>query len=131
MSHHRVMVKLSPLVELATAAQGPAESPRFMAHVVIDPPAAVLAPIWLLSPALVQIDADATAKNTRVAQQAVQSKLRGLYSPGGSACILSSRCKHFAQVTSAAGGSAHPELLPGSTEHSAMRQCGLTAWNIG
>jgi hypothetical protein len=44
-----------------------------------------------------------------------------------SAYNLCSRCRHTEHVTSGAGGSAHPELLPGSTEHSAMRQCGLTA----
>ena len=42
--------------------------------------------------------------------------------------ILSSRLRHAWQVTRGAGGSAHPERLPGSSEHSAMRQCGVTAW---
>ena len=31
----------------------------------------------------------------------------------------------------AAGGSAHRELVPGSAQHSAMRQYGVTAWKMG
>ena len=38
-----------------------------------------------------------------------------------------SRRKHSRQVTWAAGGSAHPDFTPGSVQHNAMRQNGVTA----
>jgi hypothetical protein len=41
------------------------------------------------------------------------------------------RRRHSGQVTWFAGGSAHPDFTPGSVEHSAMRQNGVTAWNTG
>jgi hypothetical protein len=40
---------------------------------------------------------------------------------------LSNRRRHAGHVTSAPGGSAHPERLPGSSEHNAILQCGVTA----
>ena len=38
-----------------------------------------------------------------------------------------SRRRHSRQVTWAAGGSAHPDFTPGSVQHKAMRQNGVTA----
>ena len=71
------------LVELATAAQGRLSPLGVVAHALIDPPAAGLAPIRLLSRALAQIDAYATAKNTREAQEAAAEAPAELCSPDG------------------------------------------------
>jgi hypothetical protein len=42
-----------------------------------------------------------------------------------------SRRRHSRHVTLFAGGSDHPDFAPGSVEHRAMRQNGVTAWNTG
>ena len=51
----------------------------------------------------------------------------------GSAGIRSraSRRRQSRHVTLFAGGSAHLDFAPGSVEHRAMRQNGVTAWNTG
>jgi hypothetical protein len=38
-----------------------------------------------------------------------------------------SRSRQAGQVMEFDGGSAHPDLAPGSVAHKAMRQCGVTA----
>src|SRR4029077_9171899 len=49
------------------------------------------------------------------------------------ACLhkRANRRRHSPQVTWFAGGSAQPDFTPGSVEHRAMRQNGVTAWNTG
>jgi hypothetical protein len=42
--------------------------------------------------------------------------------------IFSNRLRHARHVICGAGGSAQRERLPGSSEHSATRQLGVTAW---
>ncbi len=97
----------APACRACYSRSRPAGSTRVIVHVLINPPAGGLAP---------QIDADAAAKKYKSGPAGrSRSSGRTLVRQVGSAYILSSRSRHFGQVTSAAGGSAHPELLPGST----------------
>ena len=79
--------------------------------------------------ALMKAD-DSARLNTAYRQRQMEDPALGdlLDAPAQLGHIFSNRLRHARHVICGAGGSAQRERLPGSSEHSATRQLGVTAW---